>query len=348
MHDPGIAGRFSLNGAARSGHDCLPGSGRGARMQVFVPGNAIRDCWGNENKGASMGDVIPSATFDGYFRSLGRRSRVVLFQLPLSVTMLLVIFLAEVFHPGLLQPGAFLYSLGVHLLLLAACALVPWARLPKRAWVVIPVLDCLAVGLTREAADEYLTVLGFLLVFPVVWLSLGRHRSGVLMAVAATILSAVLPPAVLGTGVNGPSLIRIVLLPVILGAISLTAHVVSNAVLRQREQLEQQDKELQELLAASEKRERLLGTIMDTVSVGVCAVDEQGRKILMNRQQTRHIAGALGEDPHTPGSKDIPLYSMDRKHRLPADRHPLHRAANGETFTDELIWFGTGTDQRAY
>lgn len=273
---------------------------------------------------------------------------MVLFQLPLSVTMILVVILAEAFRPGLLQPGAFLYSLGAHLLLLAACALVPWERLPKRAWMIIPVLDCLAIGFTREAADEYLTVLGFLLVFPVIWLSLGRHRSGVLIAVAATILSAVLPPAILGTGVSGPSFIRIVLLPVILGVISLTAHVVSTAVLRQRLQLEQQDRKLQELLTASETREQLLGTIMDTVSVGVCAIDDQGRKILLNRQQTRHIAGALGENPQTPGSEDIPLYGVDRKTRLPLDRHPLHRAATGEAFTDELIWFGTGTGQRAY
>jgi PAS domain-containing protein len=89
----------------------------------------------------------------------------------------------------------------------------------------------------------------------------------------------------------------------VLGAISLAAHVVFNAVLRQRLQLEQQDKELQELLTASEKRERLLGTIMDTVSVGVCAVDEQGRNILMNRQQSHHLAGTIGGDPQTPGGR---------------------------------------------
>lgn len=103
---------------------------------------------------------------------------MVIFQLPLSVTMLLVTVLAEAFRPGILQPGPFLYSLGAHLVLLAACALVPWGRLPTRAWVVFPVLDCLAVGFSREAADQYLTALGFLLVFPVVCLSLGRHRSG--------------------------------------------------------------------------------------------------------------------------------------------------------------------------
>ncbi|BAS07663.1 protein involved in peptidyl-histidine phosphorylation [Arthrobacter sp. Hiyo4] len=248
-----------------------------------------------------MGDAMPLLSLDSYFRSLDLRGRMVIFQLPLSVTMLLVTVLAEAFRPGLLQPGPFLYSLGAHLLLLAACAIVPWGRLPTRAWVVIPVLDCLAIGFSREAADQYLTVLGFLLVFPVVWLSLGRHRSVVVMAVSATILSAVLPPLILGTGFTGPSFIRMVLLPVIIGAISLTAHAVSNAVLRQRLQLENQDKDLQELLAASEQRERLLGTIMDTVSVGVCAVDEHGRKILMNKQQSPTLPVPSAKTRRRPG-----------------------------------------------
>jgi signal transduction histidine kinase len=295
-----------------------------------------------------MGDVMPFLSLDRFFRGLGSRGRMVVFQLPLSVTMLLVVILANAFHPGLLEPGLFLNSLGAHVVLLAACALLPWDRLPNRAWVVIPVLDCLAVGFSREASDTYLTVLGYLLVFPVLWLSLSQSRSGIVIAVSATIVSAVLPPIVLGTGFSGPSFIRIVLLPVILGAISLAAHVVFNAVLRQRLQLEKQDKELQELLTASEKRERLLGTIMDTVSVGVCAVDEQGRNILMNRQQSQHLAGTLSGNPETPGSEQVPVYGVDRSSPLPMSRHPLRRAARGETFTDELIWIGSGTGERAF
>src|SRR6478735_10931204 len=163
-----------------------------------------------------------------HYRTVGPRGRAVLFQLPLSITMLLVTVLTMILHPELDVSGPFLNSLGVHVLLLAACALVPWGRVPGRAVLIIPVLDCLAVGISREAADQYLAVLGFLLVFPVVWLAADRRRSGVLLAVLVTILSAVLPPVILGTGFDGPDLIRIVLLPVILGAIALTAHGIVN------------------------------------------------------------------------------------------------------------------------
>lgn len=283
-----------------------------------------------------------------YYRRLGPRGRAVLFQLPLSLTMLLVTVLTLVLHPEVDVSGPFINSLGVHVLLLAACAVVPWGRLPAQAVLVIPALDCLAIGVTREAADHYLAVLGFLLVFPVVWLASDGRRSGVLIGVLAAILSVILPPVILGTGFEGPDFIRIVLLPVILGAVALTTSGIANALSLQRQQLEAQAGEVRDLLAASEDRERLLQTVMDTVSVGVCAIDDQGRVFLMNHHLSSHLGRAITGVP-TPGDhKELPVYGADRKHPLPMERHPASRAARGEAFTDELIWSGKGTGQRAY
>ncbi|PTT65589.1 two-component sensor histidine kinase, partial [Arthrobacter sp. HMWF013] len=242
-----------------------------------------------------------------------------------------------VLHPELKWSGPFLYSLAAHLVLLAACAIVPWERLPKRAVLIIPALDCLAIGLSREAGDQYLAVLGFLLVFPVVWLSAGKHPSGVVLAILATILSAVLPPVILGTGFTSASFIRIVLLPVILGAIALTAHGVANAISSQRRLLQDRAIEVRKLLTASENREQLLGTVLDTVSVGVCALDDQGRTILTNHHHGSQLAEPLS-DPSEVGTDRIPVYGTDREHPLPPERHPRTRAARGEAFTDELIW----------
>ncbi|OAE02729.1 ATP-binding protein [Arthrobacter sp. OY3WO11] len=285
---------------------------------------------------------------DRYFRTLGPRGRTVMFQLPLSVTVLLVTVLVALLHPGFEWSGPFLYSLGAHLVLLTASAVVPWERLPARAVFVIPFLDCLAIGLSRESGGQHLTVLSFLLVFPVVWLAVGLRRRGVAMAVLATILSVAVPPAVLGTGFTSASFIRVVLLPVVLGAIALTAYGVANGITMQRRLLAKQEADLRDLLAASEDREQLLNTVMDTVSVGVCALDGQGQAVLVNRHLGSRLADAIGADP-TPGNvTDLPVYGVDRKHRLPAERHPRSRAARGESFTDELIWVGSGTTQRAY
>jgi signal transduction histidine kinase len=283
-----------------------------------------------------------------YFRTLGTRGRTVMFQLPLSITMLLVVVLAAILHPDFGWSGAFLCTLWGHLVLLAACALVPWGRLPERATLIIPALDCLAIGLSREAGDQYLAVLGFLLVFPVVWLSHGPRRSGVIIAVLATLLSVALPPAILGTGYTSASFIRIVLLPVILAAMALTTYGVAKALRLQRLKLENQEAEVRRLLAASEDREQLLGTVMDTVSVTVCALDNIGRTILTNQHQASHPAGAICAEPRSGDGPGLPVYGMDRKQPLPPERHPRTRAARGESFTDELVWIGSGTGQRAY
>ncbi|MFF1881989.1 ATP-binding protein [Pseudarthrobacter sp. NPDC058196] len=283
-----------------------------------------------------------------YYRTLGPRGRAVLFQLPLSVTMLLVTVLTMFLHPQLDVSGPFLYSLGSHVLLLAVCALVPWGRLPERVVLIIPVLDCIAVGISREAADQYLTVLGFLLVFPVVWLAADRRRSGVFYAVVATFLSAVLPPVILGTGFEGPDFIRIVLLPVILGAIALTAHGIASALTLQRQQLEAQGCKVRDLLIASEDRERLLTNVMDTVSVGVCAVDANGQAVLANHQFSSHFGGTVTGRQLTDEPPSFAVYGPDRKQPLPPERRPGFRAARGESFTDELIWADNGTIQRAY
>ncbi|MFJ6311315.1 sensor histidine kinase [Pseudarthrobacter oxydans] len=285
---------------------------------------------------------------DRYFRKLGPRGRTVVFQLPLSVTVLLVTVLVALLHPGFEWSVPFMFSLAAHLLLLAASAAVPWQRLPARAVFVIPFLDCLAIGLSRESGGQHLTVLSFLLVFPVVWLAVGLRRTGVVLAVLATILSVAVPPVILGNGFTSASFIRVVLLPVILGAIALTAFGVANGLAMQRRLLHQQEADLRDLLAASEDREQLLNTVMDTVSVGVCALDGQGQAVLVNRHLGSRLADAIGSEP-TPGNvTDLPVYGVDRKHRLPPERHPRSRAARGESFTDELIWVGTGTTQRAY
>ncbi|MCU1567864.1 MAG: histidine kinase, partial [Pseudarthrobacter sp.] len=271
-----------------------------------------------------------------------------MFQLPLSITMLLVLVLAVILHPQFQWSGPFPSTLLGHLALLAACGLVPWERLPERATLIIPVLDCLAIGLSRQAGDQYLSALSFLLVFPVVWLSYGPQRSGVILAVLAALLSVVLPPAILGTGYTSASFIRIVLLTVILGAMALTTYGVAKALRQQRLRLEKQEAEVRRLLAASEDREQLLGTVMDTVSVAVCAIDPQGRTILTNQHQSSQPAGAICAEPRAGDDAGLPVYGMDRKQPLPPERHPRTRAARGEPFTDELVWIGSGTTQRAY
>jgi signal transduction histidine kinase len=264
--------------------------------------------------------------------------------MPLSVTVLLVVAAAAVFYPETLADARFRLALLAHTTLFVLSVAVPWGRLPAGAYAVIPALDCVAIGFTREAGGPNFNVLSLLLVFPVVWLSVDRNRTGVVLAVAATILSTVLPSAALGTPPTQGSIIRTIFLPLVMAAIAITAHVVAGTLYRQRETLVRKDEALADTAAESTRRQRLLDAVLCTVNVGVWVVDQDGQDVLTNKA-LQTDAALSGPAPSASGPR---LFQADRTTPVPPERLPTARAASGETFTDELYWAGEGEEMRAY
>ncbi|HKS02707.1 MAG TPA: ATP-binding protein [Arthrobacter sp.] len=294
---------------------------------------------GDNSSGTRLADRI-----DAYVRCLGERGRVIARQLPLSVTVLLVVAAAWVFHPETLGDERFRLALLAHTALLVLSIAVPWGRLPPGAYAVIPVLDCVAIGFTREAGGPNFSYLSLLLVFPVVWLSVERRPICVVLAVVATILSAVLPAAVSGTPPTQGSVLRTIFLPLVMAAIAVTAHVVAGRLRRQRRMLLKKDEALADTAAESVRRQRLLDAVLSTVNVAVQVVDQDGRDVLTNK--------ALQADPALSRTA-LPVsqpqfFQADRTTPVPPERFPTARAAAGETFTDELHWAGEGDHMRAY
>ena len=287
-------------------------------------------------------DLVDKA--DAFFGNLGERGRVIIRQLPLSVTVLLVVAAAAVFHPETLADERFRLALLAHTALFGLSAGVPWGRLPSGAYAVIPVLDCVAVGFTREAGGPNFNVLSLLLVFPVIWLSVDSNRSGVVLAVTATVLSTLLPAMAFGTALTQGSMIRTIFLPLVMAAIAVTAHVVAGTLSRRREALARKDAALADTAAESVRQQRLLDAVLSTVNVGVWVVDRDGQDVLTNKALRTHAAlSGL-----TPSGDRPSLFQADRTTPVPPQGFPTARAAGGETFTDELYWAGEGEEMRAY
>ncbi|WP_251042142.1 cell wall metabolism sensor histidine kinase WalK [Arthrobacter sp. ISL-30] len=302
-------------------------------------------------------------TLDSYYRRLGSRGRVVLCQLPLSVSILLVVAVSAVVNPGTLQDPRFQWTLLPHLLLLALCAVVPWGKLPSGSFAVIPILDCLAISLSREAGGQILSALGLLTVFPVIWLAAIGPRGRVLMAILATVLSALLAPIILGVDFGKESVVRLILPPMVFTVIAVTVHVVASVLAGQRSSLEAKDRELQHALSDSQRRQRLMDTVVETVGVGVWVVNAEGATIFTNSRfqsdlaRAEAAAASHGEtatsrsEPAAGPSTDapnIPVFESDRVTPMPPDKNPVARALAGQNITEELLWVGTGDTQRAY
>ncbi|WP_404497599.1 sensor histidine kinase [Arthrobacter sp. GAS37] len=238
----------------------------------------------------------------------------------------------------------------LHGILFLSCLLVPWERLAPDAGLAIPILDFVALWFTRNGAFNAIPGLITLAIFPVIWLSASGmlSKTSLILSFVGPFLIA-FPQVVTHLPRPTPSDISsVLLLPLMMFAMAVSIRLAgSNARLQQR-RVKQRDQVLRQLLAASRERETLLKTILDTIDVGIVAVDSKGETLLINNQQKAFLRmGLPAEGSPRPAEQDRPVFGQDRRTPLPLEKSPIRRAVQGETFSDYLLWFGAGTEQRA-
>ncbi|MDR6556001.1 signal transduction histidine kinase [Arthrobacter pascens] len=297
-----------------------------------------------------MGEHVLVRDTDRFFRRLKPRVQVALCQLPVTLILAALAVAAPAVWPTLIENPVFIASIVLMCALFLACFLVPWERLPVNAYLVIPILDLLVIGLARNGAVPAVAGLGVLAIFPVIWLS----ASG--SFVKTSIVLSFIGPLLIGL----PSLLQkfprispsdiatATLLPLMMLAVSLAIRFASANIRVQRQRLERKDAELRELLIQSRTRERLFKTILDTIDVGIVAVDADGHKVLVNDQQKAFLQAAspAGAAAEMQESGQL-MFGQDKVTPLPEDKRPIRRAVAGETFANYLVWLGQGSARRA-
>ncbi len=285
-----------------------------------------------------------------YFRNLGPRTQVALCQLPLTLIVVAVGVATPFAWPTLLHNPVYLSGIALHGILFVACFLIPWERLGPRAYLVIPVLDLLAIWLSRNGAGTVLPGLATLAIFPVIWLSASGMlaRTSIILSVVGPLL--IMIPPLLGKlpNITASDITSVVLLPLMMLAVSLAIRFASENMRLQQRQLTEKDKELREALAATRDRERLLKTILDATDVGIVAVNSNGQHLLTNNRQRifEQTANPTSRKP-SPQEEEQLIFGHDKQTPLPADKRPIRRAIEGESFADYLVWIGEGAHQRA-
>ncbi|WP_264796015.1 sensor histidine kinase [Arthrobacter mangrovi] len=275
------------------------------------------------------------------FHSLGLRTRVVLCQLPLVSCMLVVTSVFALAEPAMFANPLFTLCLLLHAVLLAACAVVPWERLPERSFQIVPVLDFVLIALLLHAVGRTYSNLMLLLVFPVIWLSVSKFKSRILVAFAGTLATALVPLLAPG-GLDAGHLLRLVLLPSVMLAISISVHIIANNMDFQRDQLAVKEAEVRRLLAASREREQLLHAVVDSIDVGLVALDAEGRVTLTNRQQDAFAVRAGTSRDAAPDLQQgrQRIYDGDGVTFLAPESRPVRRAAEKQDVAGQLLWLG--------
>ena len=306
---------------------------------------------------------------DRYVKALGPRARVFICQVPLALMMAGVVLAAPDAWPGVMDSALCRYALGLQAALLAACVLVPWQRFGPLAPLVIPVLDLVAIGLLRDGSSAGLPDPGVLSVLPVVWISASTLSAPASLSLSFTVPLLAAWPWLL-TDPSAPPAARsaeAVLVPLMMLAVSLAMRFARARLRHEQWRIQSKEAELQALLADSKERERLLNTILDTVDVGIVAVDAGGRRLLTNSWQTKLEESAASaaaaprsakstDSAQSPDSAEVPgpaeeegqlvLTGQDRSTPLPLERRPIRRALGGESFADYLVSFGEAAASR--
>ena len=117
------------------------------------------------------------------------------------------------------------------------------------------------------------------------------------------------------------------------------------SLLEQQRALLEKDRILQQNLLSSRRREALLETVFDTAEVGLLVVDSDGGTVLMNTRLAAAWARAARRTNTDPSR--IAVFRADQVTPLPEAERPITRAAAGEVFSNEVIWFGAGEDRMA-
>jgi signal transduction histidine kinase len=285
------------------------------------------------------------------FRQLSPRAWVVLSQLPLTAAMVPVLAVAVGFHPELFRDPVFVVGILLHAVMLALCCALPWQHLPAWAVLAVPILDFVPIGFVRESVIAVMPAVGALAAFPVIWLA----GSGIFprFCMAMTFLGPLLmvwTPLLLAGNASGERLTAVILLPLIMGTIGFGIRTMSASMADQRRSLEDARDRLRESLAESARKERLLQTVVETVGVGVTALDRDGNTALSNQHQKRLSSRAVSPDSGVGGATNdgVRIFARGGTELLPPDAHPLRRAARGESFSEYLIWLGDGDRQRVF
>ena len=296
---------------------------------------------------SSMHRVLVLLGIRHEFHELSLRLRVALSQFPLVVSVLLALPLVALVNPETFREDSFQLGLAVLAVASAASLAIPWGRLFIPAYWLIPLLDFAAISALYTGGRNSVTGLSLLCVFPVFWLAwsgAARWLAG-LLAFAGTLL-VVWGPLLAAGRTTLSELASPMLIPLVMLGIFCTVVVVERDTTAQHKRLVAAENELQGNLQASRVHSQLLNGVLETVDVGVTALDATGRTILMNnRQRINHDLAGLGGDSD-PGD-DALIFGLDQVTQLTYAQRPTQRAMREESFSDVIIWVGTGKRQRA-
>ncbi len=208
------------------------------------------------------------------------------------------------------------------------------------AWIAaIPAMDIIATGFMELSQGSTASLA---IVFPAIWLGLQFGRRGVVVAVLATAVSFVLPLP-FGAELLESAWIAQELVVVLI--CSMVVSVTADAWQTKVEEAAEAQKMLERAVSDSAEQRRFNEAILNSVDVGLLALDARGRVNVMNPRHERFLELAFPDGPHDADTTGF-TFGPDGLTELAPEHMPTWRAIHGETLRDYLIWVGAEPQTR--
>jgi signal transduction histidine kinase len=235
------------------------------------------------------------------------------------------------------------YLVGVGVLLLSTVLAVRIGRetMSARLTIVVPAVDTLALGLMRSLPAS---TVGVAMILPAIWLGLQFGRRGV--AVTAVTMLASYAPSYFNRGHTTVELGRAVqtfaLATICALVVAVTAELWQSKVVEAAEA----QRMLERAVADSAEHRRFNEAILNSVDVGLLALDSEGRVHSMNPRHQRYMELAYPDGHDGSADQKGYTYAADGFTELAREELPTWRAVHGETLRDYLIWVGQDPGMR--
>lgn len=243
-------------------------------------------------------------------------------------------------HIELVIAAPYLFALGILVLATILAMTIRWEALPASWGAVVPVMDIVAVAVTRDLMRDYAVAVSLLTLIPVVWLAARLRSAGVLIGTASVTLLVTVPALVRTELIDSLTIANSLLLPFTVLQIGLLITGGLALLDGRNDQLAQGLREKAALLEAADTSEQLLTSIIDSVDVGIVVVDRDGHDVLMNRTQRRIHELCTPEGVADPDEGLLLLRYPGTSTAIPTEQRPVRRAVLGETFSNYIVAAG--------
>ncbi|MBP3977601.1 cell wall metabolism sensor histidine kinase WalK [Microbacterium sp. BLY] len=258
-------------------------------------------------------------------------------QLVFTASIVAIVVMVAGFKPLALTVPLFLGGIALIVLTTLAALIVPWRRLPRSAVTIVPLLDVLGVGLTTNVADLRL---GFLWVFPVVWLATYFSMPWVFAGIA---LSA--GCLVYFSDRSGPPedvLLRVLTVVITLSFLGVTVRINAQRSGAGRRLLERRSEQVNRAAERAETNQQRVTQVIDALGIALVVVTDSGRILQMNDA----YRALYGRDRFGTALRSAAVeYDARRGTALTPERTTLARAAAGEQMREERVWLFDGAGQ---